>query len=110
MTWQYSDRKCRLQVPAERQRELIDSLLATGTGGFAVVLFGMPGYIFPSDDEKLPSRVSVKTGSMVPNPKAFEFSYYFSGDQLILNNFQAWDEPVDPYIDELIELVTDVIS
>lgn len=47
---------------------------------------------FPNKDIKSSGRVVVKTGSMVPNPMAVEFSYRFSGTKLQLWQMRAWRE------------------
>lgn len=101
MNWKISDKTYEFDVPIEYQEKLIESILETGNpptplskvnwvGNPPINLFVMPGYIFPNNDIRCSGRVVVKTGSMVPNSMAVEFSYRFSGTKLQLWQVQTW--------------------
>jgi len=62
----------------------------------------MPGYIFPDRDIRSSGHVVVKTGSMVSNSMAVEFSYRFSGTKLHLRRVQTWGAiDIDDVIKEI---------
>lgn len=101
MSWNTSYRTYEFDVPLDDRVRLFEAILATGDpstplsrvsliGNPQINLFGMPGYIFPGRDIQYSGRITVKTGSMVANPMAVEFSYRFSGTKLQLLQVQTW--------------------